>query len=107
MALLVYQLLWYFVCPCLRLSERLKIGYDQRTLKISPGQADLWIQAASVGEAYLAWELVKQLDCPQQTTILITSNTSQGFDILLEMSKDDLGANKKIQVSLLLNGCQN
>ncbi len=96
---MLYQLLWYVVRPCLKLNARMRIGYKQRTLKIPPSPADLWIQAASVGEAYLAWELVKKLPCSVPTTILITSNTSQGFDILLDIAKDDLGAHKTIKTA--------
>ncbi len=49
-----------------------------------------------MGEAYLAWELVKKLQLPEQTTILLTTNTSQGFDILKKIAQDDLGSSKKV-----------
>lgn len=96
LALKLYQGLWHLVCPLLRVNSRLNSGYDQRVLKIHPGQADLWIQAASVGEAYLAWELVKELQFSEQTTILLTTNTSQGFDILKKIGTDDIGPCKEI-----------
>ncbi len=96
LALLLYQGLWHIVLPCLRLSNRLRIGFDQRTLKTPPPRADLWIQAASVGEAYLAWELVKTLQLPGQTTILLTTITSQGLDILRKIAQEDLGPTKKV-----------
>jgi len=44
--------------------------------------ANLWIQAASVGEAYLALELIRSLRTAKPLKILVTSNTSQGMEIL-------------------------
>ncbi len=96
LALLLYQWLWLLVLPCLRLSDRLRIGFAQRTLKKLPPRADLWIQAASVGEAYLAWELITQVQVSEPTTILLTTNTSQGFDILQQIALDDFGPAIKI-----------
>ncbi|MDR9501036.1 MAG: glycosyltransferase N-terminal domain-containing protein, partial [Desulfurivibrionaceae bacterium] len=74
--------------PWLRLSARLRSGYDQRTLKTPPPRADLWIQAASVGEAYLARELIKRLEPQSPTTLLLTTNTSQGLAILKEIEEE-------------------
>jgi 3-deoxy-D-manno-octulosonic-acid transferase len=82
--------------PCLRLNGRLRSGYDQRTLRTPPPRADLWIQAASVGEAYLAWEVLKRLAPQTPTTVLLTTNTSQGFDILNKIAKEDLGASLRV-----------
>ena len=44
--------------------------------------ADIWIQAASVGESYLALEIIKAFKVDRTVKILVTSNTSQGIDIL-------------------------
>jgi 3-deoxy-D-manno-octulosonic-acid transferase len=44
--------------------------------------ADIWIQAASVGEAYLALEIIKTFKIERTVKILVTSNTRQGIDIL-------------------------
>ena len=58
-------------------------GYRQRTLKGNlPGTADIWIQAASVGESFLALEIVKSLETKQPIRYLLTSNTRQGIEIL-------------------------
>jgi len=43
---------------------------------------DLWIHAASAGEAYLAGQIVKCFDGDKRLDILITTNTSQGRTIL-------------------------
>lgn len=81
-AFLVYQLAWNIAIPFLRRNERLRQGFDERTLQIKPGPADLWIQSASVGEAFLSWELVKNLETSHPLRLLLTTNTSQGLEIL-------------------------
>ncbi|MBU1641565.1 MAG: 3-deoxy-D-manno-octulosonic acid transferase [Proteobacteria bacterium] len=99
MVLRLYQWLWHLVLPWLRFNARLKIGFEQRTLRTLPPRADLWIQAASVGEAYLAGELVKGFQFSEQTTILLTTNTSQGFDILEKIARINGGSGAKIMVA--------
>lgn len=68
--------------PFLRRNPRLADGIDERLLKISPPAADLWIQAASAGEANLAGHLIEHLNPVGPLKILITTNTRQGRDIL-------------------------
>ncbi|MCP4622365.1 MAG: 3-deoxy-D-manno-octulosonic acid transferase [bacterium] len=79
--------------PWLRLNHRLAEGYHQRVLQNKrPGVADLWIQAASVGESFLALEILKILRVEQPIRILLTSNTHQGIEILdrqLPLQKSD------------------
>jgi 3-deoxy-D-manno-octulosonic-acid transferase len=78
-----YNFSWSIALPWLRLNHRLSEGYYQRTLKDKlPGTAELWIQAASVGESFLALEILKSLRMPQPIQILLTANTRQGIDIL-------------------------
>ncbi len=77
-----YNLLWACTLPWLRLNHRLAEGYPQRRLKPILPAADIWIQAASVGESYLALEIVKAFKVDRTVKILVTSNTSQGIDIL-------------------------
>ena len=57
----LYNLLWSCALPWLRLNHRLAEGYQQRRLKPMLPAADIWIQAASVGESYLALEIIKAL----------------------------------------------
>jgi 3-deoxy-D-manno-octulosonic-acid transferase len=78
----LYNLLWSGVLPWLRLNHRLAEGYQQRRLKPMLPAADIWIQAASVGESYLALEIITVLEIDRPVNILVTSNTSQGIDIL-------------------------
>ena len=83
LALGVYEGLWRIAAPLLRRSPRLGEGLPQRLGQTLPqGPFDLWIQAASAGEAYLARLLVDQLDGGTSYRILITTNTRQGKDII-------------------------
>jgi 3-deoxy-D-manno-octulosonic-acid transferase len=78
-----YNLVWGLVIPFLRFNHRLAEGFEQRTLKLlPPKRVDLWIQAASVGESLLAWELLKRLKPEHPLQVLLTSNTAQGIEIL-------------------------
>lgn len=78
----LYQLLWSIATPFLGCNKRLKYGFQERILHKRPAEADLWIQSASVGEAYLSLELVKKLSSNPQIRILLTTNTKQGMEIL-------------------------
>lgn len=51
-------------------------------MRKAPAVADLWIQAASVGESFLAWEIIRNLAPPQPIRVLLTTYTSQGMEIL-------------------------
>ncbi len=80
-----YQLLWFCVTPLLIRSRRIKEGAAERMLQeINFGKVDIWIHAASAGEAYLARQIVKNLglETGRILDILITTNTSQGREIL-------------------------
>lgn len=79
----IYDRCWQAAIPFLRRNRRLAEGVAQRTLNQLPPPADLWIQAASAGEAYLAGSLLAELQarqCPH--TVLATSTTRHGMDIL-------------------------
>ena len=81
--LFIYDQLWRTCLPFLRLNNRISEIYDQRSLiKYTLSKADLWIQAASAGESYLAVEIIKNLKPSRQTNALITTNTIQGMEIL-------------------------
>jgi len=82
-ALYLYNLGWHLIIPALRLNQRLADGFRQRTLQqITLPRADLWIQAASSGESYLAWSILKKLHPHKPVTVIVTSNTRQGLDII-------------------------
>jgi 3-deoxy-D-manno-octulosonic-acid transferase len=93
----LYDLVWALASPALRLNSRLAEGFEQRTLRKSElTEADLWIQAASVGEAYLVWSILKTLDTDSPIRILLTSNTSQGIEILKKAVYDIKQSNPAI-----------
>jgi 3-deoxy-D-manno-octulosonic-acid transferase len=82
-ALGLYNFAWRLAIPALRWNHRLAQGFEQRILLKPPAmRADLWIQAASVGEAFLARGLLKKLIPDRHIQVLLTSNTTQGMDIL-------------------------
>ncbi len=60
--LAAYGGVWRLARPLLRRNARLAEGYDQRLVpNCWAGSAHIWVQAASGGEAYLAWELLRHL----------------------------------------------
>lgn len=89
-ALRLYQLAWVLAIPLLRRNTRLQQGLSQRLLHEMPPPADLWIQAASVGEAQLAREILLHLQPLIPLRILLTTYTSQGREIL-EKLKEEVG----------------
>ena len=95
-----YNFSWFVALPWLRLNHRLAEGFDQRTLKSMLPAADIWIQAASVGESYLALEIIKTLDVSKALKILVTANTRQGIDILTRALADREIASARIQVAV-------
>ncbi len=89
----IYQLLWCVITPLLLRSPRLKEGAAERTLqKISFGKVDLWIHAASAGEAYITLQIMQNFSGTEKFDILITTNTRQGKEIL-EKDMGTLGHN--------------
>jgi len=79
----LYRLLWFCATPLLLRSPRLKEGVAERTLEeVKFSKVDIWMHAASVGEAYIARQILKSFSEDQKLDILITSNTSQGKEIL-------------------------
>jgi 3-deoxy-D-manno-octulosonic-acid transferase len=78
-----YDLIWKAALPFLKLNRRLAEGINQRLFISSlPEPANIWIQAASVGEAFLAVDLVKRLRPDRAVSVLLTTNTLQGKNIL-------------------------
>lgn len=81
-AIRVYNLIWGFAVPLLRLNKRISEGFSQKTLQESLPSADIWIQAASGGEAYLADSIIRNLSIEPPIKILLTSSTRQGKEVL-------------------------
>jgi 3-deoxy-D-manno-octulosonic-acid transferase len=83
------------VVPFLRLNGRLADGFEQRTLRCRLPRAELWIQAASAGEAYLARELLDALKPHHPVRIHVTTNTRQGMEII-EQAINEINTHKKV-----------
>jgi len=100
--LAVYGLAWRAALPALGRNKRLRAGWEQRVLSGGPPpRADLWIQAASGGEAYLARELLSRLPdmlpnmladklagAENPLTVLVTTFTTQGLEVLSQAAQD-------------------
>lgn len=97
----LYNRIWALLIPFLRYHHRLAEGYSQRTLADFPASgADLWIQAASVGEAFLAGELLKKLSPDRPLRVRLTSNTSQGLEILKQASERPRSSHHEIHIDV-------
>lgn len=97
-AMRIYRLAWSLAIPFLRRNQRLQQGFSQRILQEIPPAADLWIQAASVGESFLAWEIIRRLDPARPIRVLLTTYTSQGMDILEKARTEALQKNNRITI---------
>ncbi len=84
----LYDFLWRIGKPFLRLNQRLWAGWDERCGVSLPRKADLWLHAASAGEAYLVHEIIAQLPQKMTPRILVTTNTRQGMDIINRLRHD-------------------
>lgn len=90
-----YELGWNLVIPLSKFNRRIAEGYDQRKFTQLPDEpARLWVQAASAGEAYLTWELIKRLHPYEPINVFLTSNTKQGIEIL-NRAVDDITPNNR------------
>ena len=80
----LYGIGWQIALPLLKKNPRLAEGFDQR--RYGPSQIlapiDIWIQAASAGESYLATSILEKISTENALKILVTTNTRQGFEIL-------------------------
>ena len=95
----LYKLLWLLALPFLRKNARLSEDFDKRISSAHLEPADVWFQAASAGEAYLAVAIVKQLKPESKIRVLITTTTAQGRDILLTgLSPDQISANIDLKI---------
>ncbi|MDJ0781008.1 MAG: glycosyltransferase N-terminal domain-containing protein [Desulfosarcinaceae bacterium] len=84
-----YDRLWRLLIPLLKFQRRLAVGYDQRCLSAAAAlpPAHLWWQAASAGEAFLAVSLASALHLSRPTRLLVTTQTRQGYDILMQQAQ--------------------
>ena len=98
-ALLFYEALWKVAVPFLSRNKRLAEGLSQRKLERKLPKADIWIQAASAGESYLAQSILKNLKTLKPIHVLVTSTTRQGIDIINATISEMAGARQNIHIS--------
>lgn len=102
MMLAAYGTAWRIARPVLDRNKRLKHGLSQRLVPYGwSKRAHVWIQAASGGEAFLAWQMLREMPDDQQLTILLTSCTKQGIEVL-EKAKA-WAAQEKSYLDVLVN----
>lgn len=98
-ALCFYKAAWKLAIPFLSRNKRLAEGLAQRKLERKLPKADIWIQAASAGESYLAQSILKSLKLRKPVHVLVTSNTRQGMDIIAGTITDMAFVKKNIRIS--------
>lgn len=87
--LAIYRILWAIATPLLLRSPRLRHGAAERLLQdVKFSKVNIWIHAASVGEAYIASQIIHTFDKSKKLSILITTNTAQGKEILKKELSD-------------------
>ncbi|NDY71032.1 3-deoxy-D-manno-octulosonic acid transferase [Desulfobacter hydrogenophilus] len=79
-----YNMLWGAALPFLKRHPRLTPTFGRRINPVHLRSADIWIQAASAGEAYLAVSIIKALNPDRSVTMLLTTTTDQGMKILTQ-----------------------
>ncbi|SDN20771.1 3-deoxy-D-manno-octulosonic-acid transferase [Desulfonauticus submarinus] len=78
-----YNLLWFPLLFTTPFIPKIKTGLKQRLSLIPFPKADILIQAASVGEAYLAILLAKKIQkINPSIKILVSTHTAQGIEVL-------------------------
>lgn len=106
----VYGVAWRLARPILRRNRRIGDGFARRLVPEDWARpVDVWLQAASGGEAYLIRELLRAwLRLPEETTgqaplhVLATTWTRQGLEVLQGLA-DELKAEQqrvRLQVAL-------
>ena len=79
-----YNILWGAALPFLKRHPRLAPTFERRINPVHLQPADIWIQAASAGEAYLSVSIIKALNPDRPVNILLTTTTDQGMEILTQ-----------------------
>lgn len=74
-----YEIAWTVAIPAVISFTKAKDGWRERLILKEKGPFDIWIHGASVGEAYMAADIISNIDIPK---VLVTTNTPQGREIL-------------------------
>ena len=83
-----YNVAWAMALPFLACSSRLRQGWIQRLcVQGFREEVDVWIQASSAGEAYLAAQIVRSLSKRINARLLVTCSTAQGIEIFTKATE--------------------
>jgi 3-deoxy-D-manno-octulosonic-acid transferase len=98
----LYNFIWKIVLPFLKMSSTFKESYYLRTSHEHFNKTDIWIHGASGGEAYVALEILKNLNPSKPIKILYTATTAQGLEIMESFCKSpELHSNIKCKITWL------
>ncbi len=92
----LYDLLWQMLLPLVKRHPRLKSSAADRLSPSHYHPADIWIQAASAGEAKIAVALLEKLHLPEHIQVLVTTCTAQGMEILENGKKHACSAHVRL-----------
>ena len=96
----LYNLIWKIALPFLKRNSNFKDSYELRTDPGNFNKTDMWIHGASLGEAYVAVEILKQLDPSKTLKILYTATTAQGLEIMESFCKcSELHCNIELEIT--------
>lgn len=94
-----YNLAWSAALPFLALSSRLRQGWRERVFASRiRRRVDLWIQASSAGEAYLACQLLQECPGLEGKSALVTCSTTQGLEVIRKTLHSSALASKGCRV---------
>jgi len=88
MLLKIYEIVWIGAIPVVISFSKARDGWHERLFLKEKGPYDVWIHGASVGEAYMASDIILNMDS-SNTNILVTTNTPQGKEILIKQVKKE------------------
>ncbi len=96
----LYNLIWKLALPFLKRNPRLHQGFEKRISSSHLSLADIWVQAASAGEAYLAVTMLLHISPKTPLKILVTTATAQGMDILQsELTHERISQNIDLKIA--------
>jgi len=78
----LYNSVWKIILFFLKKSSVFKDSYESRTSPDYFKKVDIWIHGASIGEAFVAVEIIKRLNQEHPLKILYTATTAQGLGIM-------------------------
>ncbi|MCP4672787.1 MAG: 3-deoxy-D-manno-octulosonic acid transferase [Desulfobacula sp.] len=95
----LYNLAWKTILFFLKKSSAFKDSYESRISQDYFKKVDIWLHGASIGEAFVAIEIIKHFNPEHPLKILYTATTSQGL-VVMESYCSSLKFNSNIECSI-------